>query len=145
MRTKPFERGIHPLYHKELASDKSIEKAALPKRVVTPLSQHIGTPCEPLVKKGDDVEEGQKIGDAKSFVTAPVHASISGKVKDITPHPYPGGGKVMSVIIEGSGAIKEWPAKEGFSIDAMKPGEVRAAVREAGGGGPRGRGVSDGG
>ena len=51
MQTKTFERGIHPLYHKELASDKSIEKAALPKRVIIPLSQHIGAPCEPLVKK----------------------------------------------------------------------------------------------
>lgn len=132
MQTKTFERGIHPLYHKELASDKSIEKAALPKRVIIPLSQHIGAPCAPLVKKGDDVTEGQKIGDAKSFVTAPVHASISGKVKDITAHPYPGGGKVMSVIIEGNGEIKDWPVLEDFSIDALKPEDVRTAVREAG-------------
>ncbi|HEY4708330.1 MAG TPA: hypothetical protein VII64_12795, partial [Thermodesulfobacteriota bacterium] len=82
MGHKTFERGVHPSYYKELTSAKGIVPAALPKAVVIPLVQHTGAPCEPLVKKGEVVAEGQKIGEVKAFVSAPVHASISGKVKD---------------------------------------------------------------
>ena len=109
MVLKTFNHGIHPSYNKELTASKKIEKAVLPKKVVIPLQQHIGAPCKPLVKKGDVVTEGQKIGETTaSFVTAPVHSSISGKVKDIEKLPYPAGGKVLSIIIEGDGTAMEW-------------------------------------
>src|SRR3989304_4642862 len=108
MSLNTFEHGIHPSYNKELTAGKGIEKAALPVKVAIPLQQHIGAPCKPLVKKGDAVTEGQKLGEATTFVTAPVHSSISGKVKDIERLPYPGGGKVLSVIIEGDGTDREW-------------------------------------
>src|SRR3989338_10041827 len=108
MSLKTFNHGIHPSYNKELTQSKKIEKASLPSKVVIPLQQHIGAPCKPLVKKGDMVAEGQKIGEATTFVTAPVHSSISGKVKEIEKLPYPGGGKILSVIIEGDGTAKEW-------------------------------------
>ena len=64
MGNKTFDRGVHPSYYKELTSGKGIQRAALPKTVVIPLVQHAGTPCEPLVKKGEAVVEGQKIGRA---------------------------------------------------------------------------------
>jgi len=83
MGHKTFARGVHPSYYKELTAGKRVEAAALPKTVTIPLQQHAGAPCEPLVKKGDLVTEGQKIGDVKAFVSAPIHSSISGKVKDI--------------------------------------------------------------
>jgi len=83
MKLKTFDKGIHPEYHKELTSSKKVEPAELPKRVIMLLQQHLGAPCEALVKKGDAVEEGQKIGDVKAFISAPVHASISGKVKEV--------------------------------------------------------------
>ena len=109
MVLKTFNHGIHPSYNKELTAAKKIEKAVLPEKVIIPLQQHIGAPCKPLVKKGDVVTEGQKIGETTaSFVTAPVHSSISGKVKDIEKLPYPAGGKVLSVIIEGDGTAREW-------------------------------------
>ncbi len=127
-----FDRGIHPEYHKELTSGKRIESAALPKTVTIPLQQHAGAPCEPLVKKGDVVVEGQKIGDVKAFVSAPVHASISGKVKDIELAHHPAGVRALSVIIEGDGAVKEWPAKEQVNLDSLTPDAIREKVREAG-------------
>ena len=37
------------------------------------MSQHIGAPCSPLVKVGDTVKLGQKIGDGEG-VCSPVHA-----------------------------------------------------------------------
>ncbi|MBI5970900.1 MAG: electron transport complex subunit RsxC [Deltaproteobacteria bacterium] len=127
-----FDRGIHPEYHKELTSGKRIESAALPKTVIIPLQQHAGAPCVPLVKKGDTVVEGQKIGDVKAFVSAPVHASISGKVKDVELSHHPVGVRTLSVIIEGDGAVKQWPVNERVSLDSLTPDAIRGNIREAG-------------
>lgn len=134
MALKTFEHGIHPSYNKELTAAKKIEKALLPKKVILPLQQHIGATCKPLVKKGDAVAEGQKIGETTtSFVTAPVHSSISGKVKDIEKFPYPGGGKVLSVIIEGDGGMKEWGnGKIGLELESLDSVALRNIIKEAG-------------
>lgn len=132
MSHKTFERGIHPSYYKELTASKAVQAAALPKTVIIPLQQHAGAPCEPLVKKGEAVQEGQKIGDVKAFVSAPVHASISGKVKDIELAQHPGGTRVLSVVIEGDGTVKEWKEDGGVDLSSMTPEAIREAVREAG-------------
>ena len=83
MSVLTFKQGIHPEYHKELTKEKPLRDAKRPQEVVIPLQQHIGAPLEPLVEKGDHVKRGQKIGDAEGFVSAPVHASVSGEVKAI--------------------------------------------------------------
>ncbi len=133
MSLKTFKRGVHPSYHKELTAHKRTEGAPLPKKVIIPLQQHIGAPCKPLVKKKDTVEEGQLIGEAVSFVAAPVHASISGKVKDVGDYPYPGGGKALSVVIDGDGAVKEWPKGDmGLTLDDYTPHDIREAIKDAG-------------
>ena len=74
--------GVHPPENK-ISSEKSIEKASIPKQVILPLSQHIGAPAKPIVKPGDKVKTGQKIAEAGGFVSAPIHATISGEVKKI--------------------------------------------------------------
>lgn len=133
MGLKTFDRGVHPEYYKELTCSKAIEKGNLPKVVTIPLQQHAGAPCEPLVKKGDIVEEGQKIGDVKAFVSAPVHASISGKVKDIELCQHPNGVRVPAIVIEGDGREKDWGAGAGRpDLSAYTPEAIREAVREAG-------------
>ena len=102
-----FKRGIHPPHGKKLSQDKNIE-VLLPKGdLVFPMSQHIGAPCEPIVKKGDSVLVGQKIGESKAFVSSPIHSSVSGVVKNVTPMPHSNGTKVMSVIIENDHKYKE--------------------------------------
>jgi electron transport complex protein RnfC len=133
MNLKTFKRGVHPDYYKDLTSAKGIEQAPLPKRVIIPLQQHIGEPCKPLVKKGDPVSEGQRIGAANSFVSAPVHSSISGKVREVDLQPYPAGGRVLSVVIEGDGTKKGWNGGEvGFDLDTLQPATLREIVRDAG-------------
>jgi len=74
--------GVHPPENK-ISREKSIEKASIPKQVILPLSQHIGAPAKPIVKPGDKVKTGQKIAEAGGFVSAPIHATISGEVKKI--------------------------------------------------------------
>ena len=80
MKIKTFKiGGIHMADHK-LAACKAIEPAPLPQRAVFPLSQHIGAPAKPIVKKGDKVKVGTLLAEAGGFISAPVHSSVSGTV-----------------------------------------------------------------
>lgn len=80
---KLFRGGIHPADGKTLAREGAIETMPAPALVTLPLSQHIGAPCEPIVKVGEQVKRGQCIATSKSFLHADIHASVSGKVKKI--------------------------------------------------------------
>lgn len=100
MKLFTFKKGIHPPYGKYLTENKSIE-VYLPKRdLVFPMSQHIGAPCNPIVKVGDRVLVGQKIGEGEGFVSSPIFSSVSGTVKEIAPKMVASGQKILSVVIE---------------------------------------------
>ncbi len=129
---KTFKGGIHPPYNKELASGKAIKKGPIPKEVTIPLQQHIGAPCEALVKAGDRVEVGQKIGEAGAFVSAPVHASVSGTVKDVTQVTNFTGANVMSVIITADEKQPEFAKKTDKDLDSLSADEIREIAKEAG-------------
>ena len=94
-----FFGGVHPKENKWYACDKETQVFPAPDILVIPMSQHIGAPCKPLVKKGDLVTVGQKIGDNQGLCV-PVHASVSGKVKAVEARPHTNGSTVMSVVIE---------------------------------------------
>ena len=91
---------------KSLTAEKEVQVAELPSEVVIPLSQHIGWPSKVLVEVGDKVLKGQKIGEAGGFISAAIHASISGTVKSIEPFIHPSGGKSDAVIITSDGEDK---------------------------------------
>ena len=95
-----FFGGVHPNDMKAATNEKAIEQLAAPAEVVIPMSMHIGAPCKPIVAVGDKVKIGQRIGEPGGFVSAPIHASISGTVKAVEPRPFNMGGKMMSVVIE---------------------------------------------
>ena len=95
-----FFGGIHPNDKKAATNKKPIEKLPPPQQVVIPMSLHIGVPCQPCVAVGDHVNVGQKIGEATAFVSAPIHASISGTVTAVEPRPHFNGTNVLSVVIE---------------------------------------------
>ena len=94
-----FFGGVHPNDIKAATNEKAIEQLPAPAQVVIPMSQHFGAPCTPLVKAGDRVKVGQKIGEFRGL-GAPIHASVSGTVKAVEPRPYSMGGNIMSVIVE---------------------------------------------
>ncbi len=131
---KTFAGGIHPPEMKHLTEKKPIVQAKRPSEVVIPLSQHAGAPCEPLVKAGDKVNFGQKIGDAKAVVTAPVHASVSGTVKAVEPRLHPVQGRnVLSVVIKADEEDELDPSIEPKGdLDSLSPDELKSIVREAG-------------
>ena len=94
-----FFGGVHPHDMKAATNEKAIEQLAPPAQVVIPMSMHFGAPCTPLVKAGDHVKVGQKIGEFHGL-GAPIHASVSGTVKAVEPRPYSMGGNITSVVIE---------------------------------------------
>lgn len=134
MRANSFNGGVHPPYRKTAAAGRAIVKGRAPQTVVIPLSQHTGAPCKPLVKAGDRVKLGQKIGDSDAVVSAPIHSSVSGSVLSIEDRLHPAlGRRVPSIVIESDGRDELW---EGIAPRPhfwdMTADEVRKAVREAG-------------
>lgn len=101
-------RGIFVKHHKNTAEEKTVSMP-VPSTVTIPMSMHIGAPCEPLVKMGDLVKVGQKIGESNAPFSAPIHASVSGKVKQITEFRNAMGATSKAVVIEADGeqAISE--------------------------------------
>jgi len=128
-----FRGGVHPSYCKQTTASQPIRLAEEPHRVIIPLSQHIGAPAQPLVKVGDSVKIGQKIGEAQGFISVPVHSSISGKVVAIQPSPHPLGRNCLSIIIEkdGSNLLDENIRPKG-DLSTLSSDEIRVIVREAG-------------
>lgn len=94
--------GILAGHHKN-TSGQPVERMPAPKSVSIPMGMHIGAPCVPTVKVGDEVKIGQIIGDSDKFVSAPVHASVSGTVTAIKPVMIVNGRMINSVIIESDG------------------------------------------
>ncbi len=133
MKIKTFPHGIHPPEGKEPTVEKKLEFLPPPEKVFIPLHQHFGSPAEPLVKKGDEVFLGQKIGEANSLFSACVHASVSGKVMAVDGHNHPLGKPVLSVAVANDGEDRIHPdlkeTEDPFSLD---PDGIRQKVREAG-------------
>jgi electron transport complex protein RnfC len=123
-------RGIHPPYNK-ITAEKEIEEGEVPDEVIIPLHQHIGAPCKPAVEKDDEVLAGGKIGEVQSFVSAPIHASISGRVKDIRRAMVPVGYEADCVVIEGDGKDR-WAKFDERSLDELGPKEIVERIREGG-------------
>ena len=107
--------GVHPPENK-LTEHIAIEVMPVPAELAISLNQHLGKPAKPLVKMGDEVRKGQLIGQADGFISANVHASTSGKVKAVKPHPHPGGQYAMTVFITPDGK-DEWA--EGMNTEVV--------------------------
>ena len=129
-----FFGGVHPADNKHYARDVAVQEFPAPDILVVPMSQHIGAPCKPLVKKNDLVKKGQKIGDNQGLCV-PVHAPVSGKVKSVEAKAHSSGTTMMSVVIENDHldtldeSIKPRTREE---VDALSPEELINIIREAG-------------
>ena len=79
-----FKGGVHPNDGKSLAKDKAIVELLPQGDLVYPLSQHIGAPAQAIVKPGDQVTRGQMIAQPAQGLSVGIHASVSGKVTEVT-------------------------------------------------------------
>ncbi len=96
--------GVH-VPHRKHTADKSVVRMEVPKIVTLPMSMHIGAPAKPIVKVGDEVKVGTPIAEAGGAVSAPIHASVSGKVTKIIDYLLSDGRTVPAVVIESDGAM----------------------------------------
>ncbi len=132
-KNKGFSGGVHPPENKITAGKKIVE-APLPKRAIFPLSQHLGSPSKPLVSVGDNVKRGQKIAEASGPVSAPLHASISGKISAIIPWMHPVLMKPSdAIVIESDGTDSPTSFNAPFNdYVRFSHDELRKAVTDAG-------------
>lgn len=132
MNILTFKRGIHPPHGKYLTENKPIEDLLPKELLVYPMSQHIGAPCIPLVKKGDRVLVGQKIGEANGFVSSPVHSTVSGTVEKVIESPTSSGNKVMSIIVKNDELYEEIEMPRPKEYKKLSKEEIINLIKEAG-------------
>ncbi len=123
-------RGGVKVPHNKNTQDCRIVRMPVPDKVILPMQQHIGAPCSPTVKVGDTVKVGQVIGDSDKFISAPIHASISGKVTAIADTVLANGRMAPAVTIESDG---EMALFEGIEPPKITDADsFRQAVRDSG-------------
>lgn len=97
--------GIHVAHHKNTATMQAV-RIKNPDEVIIPMNMHIGAPSKPIVKVGEHVLVGQKIAEADGFVSVPIHASISGKIKKIEDRLSSNGTYTKAITIESDGLME---------------------------------------
>ena len=131
---RKFFGGVHPKGYKALTSNQSVQEFPEPDLLVIPMAQHIGAPCLPLVKKGDTVTVGQKIGDNQGLCV-PIHASVSGTVKAVEKRPHTSGTMMMSVVIQNDHQKTLCPdiqPRTAEEVKALTAEQLIGIIREAG-------------
>jgi len=120
--------------NKHRSENKAIEILPLPSKVYLPLIQHLGKICNPEVKVQDTVSLGQRIAGIQAHLSAPIHASISGKVAVIQDWPHPVLGRAKAIVLEGDGRDDDtvFSLKNRQEIDSLSPEEIRKIVLDAG-------------
>lgn len=128
--------GIHPPQSKETPAGVII-RPELPREVTILLKQHAGAEAVPVVAKGDHVVRGQKIAEASGFISAPVHASISGTVKSVGPALTLEGRYAQAVVISASdddyvADMKAIDAEEIRNTDNISPEDIIGQIANCG-------------
>ena len=133
-RGKSFGSGIHPEDHKELTQHQAIRRVPFSSQIVIPLAQSIGAPAVAIVHKGQEVVRGEPIAKAGGYVSAPIHAPVTGTVTAIDELvSMPNGRKTPAILIKtlphSDQAIRyQQPSNTG----SMTPDELVQAVQDAG-------------
>ncbi|MDR1599354.1 MAG: electron transport complex subunit RsxC [Oscillospiraceae bacterium] len=116
--------------HRKGTADSAPRPIPIPPEIRLPMSMHIGAPAKPIVKAGDTVQVGQLIGEAAGFVSSPVHASVSGKVKRVDEYDAVTGLGAASVVIESDGEQTPYDGLRAPELSDMK--SFLDAVRDSG-------------
>lgn len=118
------------LKHRKNTENSETVSMPVPAKIKLPMSMHMGAPCISLVKTGDMVKVGQKIGDSDASFSVPIHSGISGKVIAVSDYQTAMGTVCKAVEIEsdGKGEISE-EVKKPFVADKQS---FIKAIRESG-------------
>lgn len=124
----PVGRALGGISLPHLKESAELETVIMPPPALVkiPLQQHIGAPAKPVVAKGDKVFVGTLIAEAGGYVSAPVHSSVSGTVKDIADVP----GSGVCIIIESDSLMEKDPELKPFEV--KEPSDIAAAADACG-------------
>lgn len=135
MKRISFKKGIHPNDCKVLTQDKTIERLMPKDELVYPMQQHIGSPSKPIVKKGERVLVGQKIGEASGPLGVPIYSTVSGTVKSIEERLTFKGTQILSVIVINDYIYEEMPylkEKPFRAYQELGMEAIQECIKEAG-------------
>ena len=132
MVKRTFRGGVHPADHKDLSREAPLREFLPKGEMVFPLSQHIGKPAKPVVKKGDQVLVGQRLAEADGFVSAHIVCSCSGTVKAVEPRRTLTGGMMDCVVVTNDGQFTpaaDYTKRE--DVSGIDGDEIVRRVQEA--------------
>jgi len=128
-----FRHGVHPPSNKADTAKKKIRRMPFPDHLVIPLNQHMGSPSKALVHKGQEVVRGEKIASADGFVSVPVHAPATGRVRDIKLMPTARGELSMAIVLDVYEAdTQEVLWRNQHDPEMLDPKEMIAAIQDVG-------------
>lgn len=132
LKKKSSPYGVN-VPERKLTAGKPIQRAPLPDKAIISLQQNLGAPCQSLVKRGDSVLTGQKIGDSDKFVSAPVHATISGEITGTTMVINPPTAQPVEALMITSDGTDEWVELQPTEgPEDLSPEQILSRIREAG-------------
>jgi Na+-translocating ferredoxin:NAD+ oxidoreductase subunit C len=110
-----------------------VENAFLPNGAVILLKQHAGRQARCVVRRGEYVREGMIIGRADGPLSANVHSSIPGIVRDIRVIALPEGGHTEAVVVALEGSFDRLGRKgERYLWKSMGRNEILSTLRDRG-------------
>lgn len=128
-----FSHGIHPDENKHFTEDIPIRRLPFAPELVLPLSQHFGAPSDLIVHPRQEVVRGEPIAKAKGFMSVPLHAPATGRIKGVELMPTARGPKTPSVILEVyPGDSQEVGYYYERDVEAMSQQELVQAVQDTG-------------
>ena len=128
-----LKQKLSPPDFKELTQSLSIKEMETPIEIILPLLQHTGAPCQPTISVGDQVKTGTLIAEAKEYVSAPIHSSISGRVKSIEPRPHPVLGQYQAIVITSDGRDSlDSSIQDRQNVSSLSADQIRKIIRSSG-------------
>ncbi len=145
IRKKGIFAGVK-LPENKITEEEPVKRLPLPQKVIIPIQQNIGAPCQFIVKRGNEVKVGQKIAQSDKFVSAPIHSPVSGKVSKSTKLVNPATGALLDAITIDSDGQDQWVDLDSIlkiedidswedalaEIDRIPPKKALEKIKEAG-------------
>ncbi|XOV94831.1 MAG: electron transport complex subunit RsxC [Bacteroidota bacterium] len=128
-----FKHGVHPPEHKEETNSLPIRRFPFSPLFILPVVQHLGAPSKLVVKEGQEVVRGQLLAESGGYVSVPLHAPVTGKIRKIANVPTISGKMVPGIYLEASpSSTQELIEGEGIDLESATPEQILQGVQDAG-------------
>ncbi len=133
MSSRTFAHGVHPPARKERTEGKATQRLSFAPELIVPMSQHIGAPAKPIVRKGQEVVRGEPIAAPSGFVSVPMHAPLTGVVEKIDLALLADGTMGPAIYLRSyPGSSQEVLYGAPLDIETLQRDELIGAVQDTG-------------